>query len=494
MSRWQKQFDNHPFQQFWKKLNSLVEKIDNREGVPVSEIEEIARFKKVHSFIKDLIEASDKEIVPKVVWQNFQGQCQQSVKNVESYISNHNIAHMTNANDNLDNLLSYLKPYVVDSRSAARASTIAHKEYSEVVSDSLNQLQKRSDGLMRSMQDRQKQADTMISSIQPIHKKIKGLEDELFIGSGNHTSFHEKMMSLDEDSNAIFERLSDYMDTVFEDKGGVTSFEYKLNKYWAEIDSNHAEIIGHLTDIESEIKDLNEFYSDIFGEDKNLDLNRPAKIGLKEELQIRRQDLSEFKKEQKERYGALVEEIESLIPGATTAGLATAYSDLKKQAQDSVKIYSKLFYGSIAFLFVISFSFFIKDFSLTSLSISFLSSEDWTDTIKQSLQRIPFLIPLLWFIIFASKRRSEQHRLEQEYAHKEAIAKSYHAFKKQIEALGEGDQHKALIAKLLDSAIDSIAFNASETLDKKHGESSPVNMGVDKVADSIGKLIKTAKS
>jgi hypothetical protein len=494
MSRWQTQFDSHPFQQFWKQLESLVSKLENRENAPINEIEELARFKKVYIYLGELMEAADKEMVPKVVWQNFQGQCQQCVSHLTNFISNKNIGHLSNSNESLDDLLTYLKPYVVDSRSAARASTIAHKEYSEIIQGSLNKLQNRTDSLMQSMKDKEKEASELIDGIQNMESEFKRIEEYLFIGSQNDTSLHEKMMSLDEDAEGIYNRLNGYIAKIFEKEGGERSFEHRFDIFHSEVASNHAEINSHLTDVEKEIKYLKDFYGDIFGEDSSPDVNRPAKRSLKEELKVRSQDLIDFEGQQKEKYDTLIKEIESLIPGATTAGLATAYSGLKKEAQDFVKTYSKLFYGSIAFLFVISFSFFIKDFSFTTLSITFLSSGDWTDTIKQSLQRIPFLIPLLWLIIFASKRRSEQHRLEQEYAHKEAMAKSYHAFKKQIEALGEGDQHKALISKLLESAIDTIAFNASETLDKKHGEPSPINMGVDKVADAIDKLIKTVKS
>jgi hypothetical protein len=493
MSRWQAQFDSHPFQQFWKQLEPLVSKLENRENAPVSDIEELARFKKVYTYLSELIEASDKEMVPKVVWQNFQGQCQDCVGQLSNFNSNKIIVHLSNANENLDNLLTYLKPYVVDSRSAARASTIAHKEYSEVVSGSLNALSKRTDRITKNIRDKESIASQLIKDIKKIEAESKRFEQHLFTGVGDKASLQERILTLDENAQDVYRRLNEYRDKVFEVEGGEGSYEYKIEKFWSEIDNNHAEINNHLTGVEKEIEPLKEFYSDIFGEKKSSDANRPAKRGLKEELRVRSQDLSDFESKQKVKYDTLIQEIESLIPGATTAGLATAYSDLKMQAQDSVKTYSWLFYGSVVFLFVISFSFFIKDFSLTNLSVSFLSSEDWLDTIKQSLQRVPFLIPLIWLIIFASKRRSEQHRLEQEYAHKEAMAKSYHAFKKQIEALGEGDQHKALISKLLNSAIDSIAFNASETLDKKHGDASPIHAGADKFVSSIDNLVKTVR-
>ena len=74
--------------------------------------------------------------------------------------------------------------------------------------------------------------------------------------------------------------------------------------------------------------------------------------------------------------------------------------------------------------------------------------------------RLPIVIPVVWLAVFASKRRSEAERLKQEYAHKEALAKSYQSFKMQIEKL-DVEAKELLMEKLLSSAIDTISNNAS---------------------------------
>ncbi len=86
------------------------------------------------------------------------------------------------------------------------------------------------------------------------------------------------------------------------------------------------------------------------------------------------------------------------------------------------------------------------------------------------LFKLPLYVPLVWLALYASKRRSENQRLEQEYAHKEALAKSYSSYKQQIKELKQEDQ--LLLIKLLDSAIAAMANNASDVLDKKHGDST----------------------
>ncbi len=100
------------------------------------------------------------------------------------------------------------------------------------------------------------------------------------------------------------------------------------------------------------------------------------------------------------------------------------------------------------------------------------------------LQRLPIVLPVIWLAIFASKRRSEAERLKQEYAHKEALAKSYQSFKLQIEEL-DGENKEPLLEKLLAVAIDTIATNASNTLDKKHGDNAPLIGVFDKAIDKL---------
>ena len=108
--------------------------------------------------------------------------------------------------------------------------------------------------------------------------------------------------------------------------------------------------------------------------------------------------------------------------------------------------------------------------------------------------RLPIVIPVVWLAVFASKRRSEAERLKQEYAHKEALAKSYQSFKMQIEEL-DVEAKELLMEKLLSSAIDTISNNASLTLDKKHGDSLPLTSLIERTVDkTIDKFPTRLKS
>lgn len=491
MSRWQSQYVDHPFHQTWKQINQVVDDLQLKNDFTGPEIEEFSRIKKIVVYIQNLMDSSDKELVPPDVWSNFQNHCPHCFNALNTYRANRNIGHLAQANDYLTTLLTYLKPYVVDGRSAARASTMAQKEYQVVVMEHLSKIQKRSDGLIKALNDKEKKAEQYLNEMKPVLESARVLNEELFQDSNDKKSFSTRLKELEENAYGNFENIERYYSNVFSEESGI---EYELRKLVSESDSATAEILNQLESTKDEVKALKAFYVDVFGDVDDQKKDEPSKLGLKSEIDNKKQQLEDFKSRQEEKYNTLVSEIESLIPGATTTGLATAYSDLKTEAGLAVKNYSRLFYGAIALLSITSFSFFIKDISLSTLSIVFLDSTDWLDSLKQSLQRIPFLIPIVWFTVFASKRRSEQHRLQQEYSHKEAIAKSYHAFKQQIDALGEDEKHKELMLKLLNSAIESIAFNASDTLDKKHGDNTPVLSVVDKISDSLESMAKASKS
>jgi hypothetical protein len=119
--------------------------------------------------------------------------------------------------------------------------------------------------------------------------------------------------------------------------------------------------------------------------------------------------------------------------------------------------------------------------------ITFIAPTDWDSILKGLVYKIPFYAPVLWLAFYATKRRSEYHRLQQEYSHKEAFSKSYHNYKLQLQDLQVDD---GLQIELIKKAIDAIAYNASQTLDKKHGDKMPIQEIIEKTVDKSISTIK----
>jgi hypothetical protein len=194
------------------------------------------------------------------------------------------------------------------------------------------------------------------------------------------------------------------------------------------------------------------------------------------------------------------------MPGATSAGLASAYYDMKVSFNDPINGASKLFFWSVGIIVLIAALSTIDSIGIKDIEsikdgvtihsagmpyINFVKLNDWDAVLKGLVSKIPFYAPILWLALYASKRRSECQRLQQEYAHKEALSKSYDKYKKQIDDLGnqDMDMKKALIMK----AVEAIAYNASNTLDRKHGDKMPTHDLIGKIVEAIPKVNESLK-
>ena len=118
--------------------------------------------------------------------------------------------------------------------------------------------------------------------------------------------------------------------------------------------------------------------------------------------------------------------------------------------------------------------------------LEFVDINSFKQLLANISYKLPVILPVLWMAIFSTKRRSEAARLQQEYAHKEAIVKSYQSFRQQIEGLERSDPEMS--AKLIDTALDTVAKNASDTLDKNHGDKTPVHNSVEETITLVSKL------
>jgi hypothetical protein len=237
-----------------------------------------------------------------------------------------------------------------------------------------------------------------------------------------------------------------------------------------------------LASIELEIAEFVKFHTKVFGVVDEKTEKRTG--GLDAALETLKKNLVDFEIAQNLKYKALNEEIESLLPGATNAGLATAYRDMKKSFDKPIKNAGRVFYASISILIVASIV--LATTKIGWFYIEFIEIKDWTTVMRSIAYKLPFYGPIVWLAYFATKRRSEAQRLQQEYAHKEALASSYNNYKKQIEELDQKDTE--MRKDLIRIVIEAIAYNASTTLDGKHGDQMPTQDALDFLSKNASKF------
>ncbi|WP_017284730.1 hypothetical protein [Acinetobacter baumannii] len=218
--------------------------------------------------------------------------------------------------------------------------------------------------------------------------------------------------------------------------------EYHRKLFISSLDDEGNEIPSITSQIDKKKTDLETFHTKIFG-DKNA-----QKISLADALDER---LNQLK---------LVEdEARNVMKMSSTAGLAGGFFEKAKEAR-----YNK--WGSLA----------VFAASLILLAIFNFKHINWENLDSITLQsiaiRVMLNIPLLWLATVANINLNKYSRLEQEYGHKEALAKSYEKYRDEISKLPSLDTEvddpamATLHAELIKLNLEAFKKNPTDDMDK----------------------------
>lgn len=99
MSKWIEKFSAHPFYGVWKSLQNLLvdEEIDER--LNDDSVQDVARLRKVISYLNGIIENIDPELTPFNHLTNIQNAAQTCFNELNAFKGNGNVAHLQNANN-----------------------------------------------------------------------------------------------------------------------------------------------------------------------------------------------------------------------------------------------------------------------------------------------------------------------------------------------------------------------------------------------------------
>lgn len=476
MSRWQTEFEQHPFQSIWKLIIEESETLAVDDETVLTSVQEMARLKKVIEYLKQAMANIDVELAPQNVWDNFHNQCGPCLQEVRNYNSSRNIGHIKNANMHLDNLLSYVRPYLILPESIIKVLTASSTAYQKQLEDHVNAFRESAVEAAIEIKKNRTIASNLVEGAKDGEAKIKELVTHLIIGDESRESIKKTVESEAIEASRKFDEISTTHKLLLIGSKEEPSIKAKIEKAASDIIQINDDIAGLLRAGQSDIEELRTFNEKIFGARESDSAKRTG--GLKDELDARIAQLDALELDQLKRYAALYEKIEKLLPGATSAGLARAYEVQRRSFSDPIRKSTNLFYTAVILMPIVTIVGSIENASLSPFTISFFRPETLDEIFRSMLLKAPFIAPLVWLAIFASIRRSQYERLQQEYAHKEALAKSYESYKKQLEALMQAnteDLQKELISK----AVDAIAYNASQTLDGRHRDKMPIEHAIE---------------
>lgn len=489
MSKWVDIFNNHTFHISFESVKEELNKISSKELLYPDQMMDLSRAKKVVNFIDSYIKLIDPDLNILNITQDLNdlNSYAISIKNeIINFNNNKNITYINNINYYLDQILMKLKNFNISlPKITGRSISQILKNYNDTIDKALEEIN--------------------LSSVISDSNQIKELANKLFDNS-EQESISKKINDTKLDIEKKHGEIIDFYNHTLNDKEFNETIKEIFQTATNEILAKNETVKKEYLELTAKIESFEKYYIKVFGE---LNDEGVRSGGLKNEIEEQKIKLDIFEKEQQKKHietlnkkfeeiskyenetKLLIEnlhkQIESHLPGAQSAGLAHAYHIERNKFSEPIKNWNIVFIISLGIMFLGTFTTFINlTIYETGFSLSFTEVKGIEDTLNHLLYKLPFYAPLIWLAIYAGKRRSENQRLEQEYAHKEALARSFMGYKQQIEALNDNDQ--VLLKKLLDSSIETVAKNASESLDKKHGDNLPTFIMIEKVAELFKKI------
>ena len=210
MSRWQTEFEQHPFQENWRNLLEEVPQLSVDDQTVLTNVQELARLKKVVEYLREAIASIDVELVPKSVWDSFQGQCSPCRQEVSNYKSNRNIGHLQNANQHLDNLLSYVRPYLILPESVIKVLGAAAHAYRSQMELSVTSFQQQVSSAAQEIETDRTASKNLTTEIQKSKAAVDALVFDLIEGSEEKKSIKSAI----ESTKVTIEQKADAIDSL----------------------------------------------------------------------------------------------------------------------------------------------------------------------------------------------------------------------------------------------------------------------------------------
>jgi uncharacterized phage infection (PIP) family protein YhgE len=243
----------------------------------------------------------------------------------------------------------------------------------------------------------------------------------------------------------------------------------------AKFNRAHTEILAKKSNVDSADEDLTSAKNAALAksEEMQVQLNKTSELSQRIESFSAKVDSLEQKNTRvassldvlNEKAIELTSEIESLLPGATSAGLSVAFKERKDSYRNPRMLWSGVFGLSIFLLLL---------FAFLNPSSGTFELVDPNDLVRYFFARLPVFGPLVWLAIYASHRHGQALQLEEEYAHKEALSKSFEGYKKQLLEIEGSEKDTKGTEELIAHTLSAIAENPGRIYDKRREETTPV--------------------
>ncbi|CAH6993568.1 conserved hypothetical protein [Vibrio chagasii] len=306
----------------------------------------------------------------------------------------------------------------------------------------------------------------LIKDIEAKKEEIEEMRVLMLVDDDEGSSLQTQVIQARDEANTKLETISELLEQVEEKYQLLTN---PSDGYFPDIQSTHEEISEIYETCSELMKKFKDSSKLLYGNDEDGLEGKMKELAATYELSL---NANRAKAEE------LLLQIEGTLTGATNVELAKAFQDQKNSYKYPKYGWALLFIATLCFMIYLGFD------------ASKISSEGATYLYDMG-KRLMIFGPLIWLALFSSKQQAQNKRLEEEYAHKEAVTKTYVGHQRQIEKLGESDARDELLVQLAKTTIDTIDFNPSSTLEKtSHKKDLPASEVLEIAKQALDKVGK----
>ena len=328
-------------------------------------------------------------------------------------------------------------------------------------------------------------------------EKIDEILDDVKDSQEKINNVYNEIYDID-DSNIELKDSSSILNNLRQANDNALKIRKTYINFYGQKDSEGNQIQGIVSKLESacseieesedKINELKDFYEEVFNgitDDNDPKNNKKSWVDFLDEKE---EYVNNMIEQGENDFENLKNKINSLLPGATSAGLARAYIRQRRITEKKVEKWNRIFYSSIV-TFAVVFLFYF------ALAI-YLNTFSFVDFFKS----LPLWVFSGFFIYYSTQQISEYKKTADEYRHKEALASSYVGFERLIVESGNIE----LRNKLLEIATDAIGVNPSDRINssgqipsltflEKIIDLLPFEI-LKKLYDKIGNMLNIAKN
>ncbi|MDP3438565.1 MAG: hypothetical protein Q8R95_03100, partial [Azonexus sp.] len=204
-----------------------------------------------------------------------------------------------------------------------------------------------------------------------------------------------------------------------------------------EVDVNAAEIIQKLAQVREVSKDadtLQQKVTAFASQFEAFDSQMKSRLHLFNEFELATKEGQRLNEGREQKVQEIIDKADTMIRGATTAGLSKSLEDTKDDYEKRLKHTQWYFLGSVVLLLVcvlpIAAQLIPGPWQLHFAPVqngALAESAPWLS----ALGKFILVLPATWATAFFARNYSELFHLSREYAHKAALAKAIDGFKRE---------------------------------------------------------------